>query len=135
MKNSKLLLLLLIGMTSNSIMFCQKTIDSLKEETTKPIFYDKLSPDESWELHKINCRKKLKAKGLTVDEIEKEIASYEKQKDHFLENLMAERKNTARRRVEAEMRRDEAVIQRRKEEKRKDEAKIRRQQGVRSQDR
>jgi len=116
-------------------MFCQETKDSLKDKTTKPIFYDKLSPDESWEIHKKNYIKKLKTKGITVDEIEKEITTYEKQKDNFLKNLKEQRKNAAtnrnnaaKRRVEAEVRRNQATIQRHKDEKRRDEAKIRRKQ-------
>ncbi len=107
-------------------IFSQEVKDSLKVNVNKPIYYDKLSPEESWELHKKQYSQKLKAKGMSADKIEKKLKVYNKQRDNFLENIIAQRKIAESNRNNAEMLRDEANNQRLKAKKLRDEAKTRR---------
>lgn len=131
----KYILLLIISLVCGNFIYSQEVKDSLKENTSKSIFYDKLSPKESWELHKKQYSQKLKAKGFSVNEIDKKLIIYDKQKDKFLENLIEQRKiaklnrhNAEILRVEAETRKKEATVQRQKAKKLRDEAETRRKQ-------
>lgn len=135
MKKSAILLFILFMSTGS--LFSQVVKDSLGGNFIYPRFYDRMSPEESWEIHKEAYIKQLKAKGLTANEIKKEVADYEKQKSKFLKNVIKQRKlaairreNAEKLRGEAEIRRKQAAIQRQNAEKLRDEGEIRRTQAA-----
>jgi cell wall-associated NlpC family hydrolase len=107
-------------------MYCQIANDSLGGNYIYPIFYESFSAEESWEIHKEAYIKQLKAKGLTVDEIEKKIIAYEKQKEEFIAQIYEQRRLAAIQRKEADKQRMQAEIQRAKANEQRKQAVIQR---------
>ena len=106
MRKSRLILSLFISL--NGLLYSQKKKDTLLIDIVKEIYYDELSPEESWRIHKMNYIKTLKAKGLTPNEIEEKVKAYEKQKDKFIKNIEKQRKIARLNRQNASIRRNEA---------------------------
>ncbi len=110
MKKSTILLFVLFLSTGS--LFCQVAKDSLTDNFINPVFYDRMSPEESWKIHKEAYVKQLKSDGLKANEIENKITLYDKQKKEFLENIIKQKKLAALQRKEAEKLRVQAEIQR-----------------------
>ena len=104
----KSLILLLIVFLNPGIIFCQAAKDSAEINFVIPNFYDRMSPEESWEIQKSAYVKQLKSEGLTSSEIEVKMKDYEKQKKEFLKNRLEQRKEVEKLRKQAELQRKDA---------------------------
>lgn len=120
MKTNTILLLILLA--SSNFMFSQVEQDSLGVNYiyAPNHFNDSFSPEESWEIHKAAYIKQLKSKGLTDDEIKRNMVTYEKDKEEFIARVKEQhrlaaiqRKKAAEQRALAEIERKKAAEQRR----------------------
>ncbi len=125
-------LLLLILFTSHGLLFSQGTKDSLGGSYIYPQFHDSFSAEESWQIHKEAYVKQLKAEGLSDDEIEQMIATYEKKKEKFIAKAAMQRKQAEVQREKAEEQRARAEVLRQKADEQRKQAEIIRKQAEES---
>jgi hypothetical protein len=124
----KSVFLLFLSFICSGYVFCQVAQDSLGGNYIYPRFCDNFSAEGSWEIHKEAYVKQLRAKGLTVDEIEKKITAYEKQKEEFIAQIYEQRRLAAIQRKKADGQRKLAEIQRQKADEQRKQADILRKQ-------
>lgn len=110
MKKSGILVFTLF--VCNIFVFCQVVEDSMGDDLIYPSFYDSFSAEESWGIHREAYVKQLTAKGLAVEEIEKEVVRYDKQKKEFIVRVREQQKIAAIERKKADEQRELAKEQR-----------------------
>ena len=127
---SRAILLLLGLIISSSSVFSQVSKDTLRVDYIYPQFHGYFSPEESWQIHKEAYKKQLEAKGLSDNEINKKMQEYEKQKEEFIEKIIAEKQRQLAeiQRQQADEQRKQADVQRQEAEKQRQLAEIQRQQ-------
>jgi hypothetical protein len=105
-------------------IFCQEAQDLPSDNLIYPSFYDSFSAEESWHIHREAYVKQLKAKGLTVEEIKKEVVRYDKQKKEFIARVREQQKRAAVQRKKADEQRALADIQRQQADEQRRQADV-----------
>ncbi|WP_299890049.1 hypothetical protein [uncultured Lacinutrix sp.] len=125
MKKSTFLLFVLL--VSSSFTFSQVKKDSLNDNYIyPPESQGSFTPKESWKIHRAAYIKQLKAKGLTDNEFNIKLISYEKQKEEFLAKVKEQHRIAEIQRKKANKQRALAAIERKKADKQRKLAVIQR---------
>lgn len=127
MKTNTILVLILLA--GSNFIFSQVTQDSLSVYSiyAPNHFSDSFSAEESWEIHKAAYLKQLKSKGLTDDEIKRNMVTYERDKEEFIARVKEEHRLAEIQRQKATELRALGEVERKKAEEQRRLAAILRQ--------
>ncbi|MEM9052069.1 MAG: hypothetical protein AAGC47_08480 [Bacteroidota bacterium] len=120
-KTVHIIFLILLGL--GQVLLAQEGKDSLNDKSIyAPFPYDALTPEESWDIYRTAFVKKLEKKGATQEEIDERLAVYEEVKAEYIARVQEDLRLAEIYRMEADMHREKADMQRAMHELQRQEA-------------